>query len=156
MNKQMSIGKSTIKRPLVSRSYLPNGEYFGEIVAAEIIEMDSQFHSDGKREVLNMKVEVNSPTGDIETFFVSPTLSWSSKGKMVQILQNLNCLPSPGEDLLLQDLIGISVSVIIENKTKDDVTYSNIIEMKSDGSATSKTKAIKSSSQTDFESLFED
>lgn len=122
--------KRILARPVSSQPNVPDGVYPGQLESVEIKEMESRFHPDGKREVVNFKVNVQLPDGDTETFYVSPTFTWSLKGKFVKHLDDLEALPEPGENLNLDRLAGMNVTVFVENTEKDGQTYSNIVKMK--------------------------
>jgi hypothetical protein len=151
----------TITRPLTNQTIVQEGVYNGcEIESADIMEMDSQFHETGKRDVLNLKVRIPLPNGDSATLFYAPNLAWGAKSRMVKLLQDLEALPDPGEDLDLDSLVGMKVTVFVENVEKDDKTYSNIVKMKKEkGTAVRPPVPARKVTQSDLnemEDLFKD
>jgi hypothetical protein len=117
-------------RPEGNKRSIDDGVYEGETTHAEFQEWESKYSEDGTRVVLSIKVEVNDADGDPVDLYVAPNYSWSSRGNMMKVLENLGLLPGPGERLQLTDLVGIPVQVMVENVEKDGETYSNIIRMK--------------------------
>lgn len=122
--------KNLLARPAYNKITIPNGAYNGELTKAELVERDSKYSEDKKRVVLNLKVEVGDDEGEVVDLYIAPNYSWSKKGGMIKILENLEILPEPGETIDLDELIGIPVQVIVENVEKDDETYSNIVSIK--------------------------
>jgi hypothetical protein len=119
-----------LTRPESTRPYVPNGKYDGEIESTEVAERDSKYHAKGKRDVLSFRVGVFTEDGDVVPLNLEPNLSWHPKSKLVQLLQDLDALPEPREDLDLDALVGMRVTVTVENVEKNGENYSNIIEMK--------------------------
>ena len=125
-----------LRRPVDDRKNITDGSYIGKIVSIELIERESVYTSDNKRVVLNIKVSIEDEEGENVTLYLPVNYSWSKKGNMVKTLEMLNCLPNPGDDIELDDLIGIDVEIIIENVERDGVAYANIISIKRDEDAT--------------------
>lgn len=151
----------TIKRPLTNQTIVQEGVYNGcEIESADIMERGSQFHETGKRDVLNLKVRIPLPNGDFAILFYAPNLSWGAKSRMVKLLQDLEALPDPGEDLDLDSLVGMKVTVFVENVEKDGKTYSNIVKMKKEkGTAEMPSvseKKVAQHDQEEVENFFKD
>lgn len=121
---------NVLARPADNKHTVPDGAYNGETINAEFIERDSQYSDDGKRVVLNIKVEVEDDEGEAVDLYSAPNYSWSKRGNMIKILEKLDALPAPGESIDLEELVGIPVQVIVENVEKDGDTYSNIVSIK--------------------------
>lgn len=121
---------NVLARPVSNKKNTSDGTYDGVIRSAEFAERDCQYSADGKRIVLNLKVEVIDDEGEEVDLYIAPNYSWSTRGNMVKILENIGALPAPGETMALEDLIDIPVQVIVENVDKDNVTYSNITSIK--------------------------
>ncbi|MGO0063495.1 hypothetical protein ACTID9_26425 [Brevibacillus fluminis] len=121
--------KRILERPVSAQPNVPDGVYDGLLESVEIKEMESRFHPDGKREVVNFKVNVKLLDDETETLYVSPTFTWSLKGKFIKQLDDLESLPEPGDELDLDRLTGMKVTVVVENTEKDGQTYSNIVKM---------------------------
>jgi hypothetical protein len=119
-----------LDRPEGNKRSIEDGVYEGETSHAEFQEWESKFSEDGTRVVLSIRVEVEDADGELVDLYISPNYSWSKRGNMVKVLENLDILPGPGERLQLEDLVGIPVQVMVENVEKDGETYSNIIRMK--------------------------
>lgn len=119
-----------LERPEWNKRNVDDGDYFGETVSAELVERESNFSDDGTRVVLSIKIEVQDESGDIVDLYVSPNYTWSKKGKMIKILEELDVLPKPGESIDIGDLVGIPVQVLVENTEKNGEIYSNIISIK--------------------------
>lgn len=121
---------NVLARPESNKKTVADGAYNGFIRSAEFAERDSQYSDDGKRIVLNIKVEVTDEDGETVDLYISPNYSWSPRGNMMKILEKLEALPAPGESISLEDLVDMPVQVIVENVEKDNVTYSNIMSIK--------------------------
>jgi hypothetical protein len=119
-----------LDRPEGNRRSIDDGIYEGETTNAEFQEWESKYSEDGSRVVLSIRLEVEDADGELVDLYVAPNYSWSKRGNMVKVLENLDMLPEPGERLQLTDLVGIPVQVMVENVEKDGETYSNIIRMK--------------------------
>lgn len=119
-----------LDRPEGNKRSIEDGVYEGETSNAELQEWESKFSEDGTRVVLSIRVEVEDADGETVDLYIAPNFSWSKRGKMIKVLENLDMLPAPGERLDLEDLVGIPVQVMVENVEKDGETYSNIIRMK--------------------------
>ncbi|KGA97227.1 hypothetical protein AJ85_17075 [Alkalihalobacillus alcalophilus ATCC 27647 = CGMCC 1.3604] len=130
--------RNVLARPEGNKRNVDDGSYKGITTFAELAERDSQFSDDGKRVVLNIKVEIEDDEGEMVDLYIAPNYSWSKKGKMIKLLEKLDCLPAPGESIDLDDLVGIPVQVIVENVEKDGEVYSNIVSIKRD-----KTEKVK-------------
>lgn len=109
---------------------VPEGLQNAELVEAELVERDSKFSEDGKRVVLNSRVLVTTSDNKTASLYYSVTYSWSKRGKMCKLLEDLQMMPEPGENLKIADLIGIPVQVLVQNVDKDGVVYSNIVSIK--------------------------
>lgn len=120
---------SLVTRPSM-RSFVEEGIHNGVIDSVVLKEVESKFSETGKRIVLNIKVLVEDEDGEEVTLYLSPNFTWSSKGKMIKVLQDLECLPEAGETLDIEAMVGMKVKVVIENVEKDGIEYSNIISMK--------------------------
>lgn len=120
---------SLVKRPSMI-SCVEEGMHKGTIDSVVLKEMESKFSETGKRVVLNIKVIVEDEGGEEVALYLSPNFTWSTKGKMIKVLQDLECLPEAGEKLNIDAMVGMNVKVVIENVEKDGVEYSNIISMK--------------------------
>lgn len=140
--------KISLTRPVGDRRNIANGTYVGTIEKAEVKEFDCNFNDDGIRTALNIKVEVEDGNGETVVLYTSPNFTWSKKGNMVKLLDDINALPEPGEDLVLEGLVGIPVKVMVENVKKDGETYSNIIRMKRDDEAKVKGEGKKTDNKT--------
>lgn len=114
-----------------TRRFVEEGMYKGAIDSVALREIDSKFSDTGKRVVLNIKVLVEDEESEEEVFlYLAPNFTWSSKGKLIKVLQDLECLPEAGEKLELDEMVGMKVKVVIENVEKDGIEYSNIISLK--------------------------
>lgn len=134
----MENNKISLVRPVEDRRSIANGTYSGTIAWAEVKEFECNFNENGKRTVLNIKVEVKDVNGEIVVLYIAPNLTWGKSGKMVKLLDDIDALPEPGEGLDLKALVGIPVKVMVENVGKDGETYSNIVRMKRDDEANGK------------------
>lgn len=121
---------NVLARPESKKKTVADGAYNGFTRSVEFAERDSQYSDDGKRIVLNIKVEVTDEGGETVDLYISPNYSWSPRGNMMKILEKLEALPAPGESIALDGLIDIPVQVIVENVEKDNVKYSNIMSIK--------------------------
>lgn len=121
---------NVLARPANNKRSITDGAYNGETAHAEFVERDSQYTDDGKRVVLNIKVEVEDDEGEVVDLYIAPNYTWSKRGSMMKILEKLGALPAPGESIDLDELVGIPVQVIVENVEKDGETYSNIVSIK--------------------------
>lgn len=119
-----------LDRPEGNKRSIEDGVFEGETSHVELQEWESKFSEDGTRVVLSIKVEVEDAEGELVDLYIAPNYSWSKRGNMSKVLENLNMLPEPGERLNLEDLVGIPVQVMVENVEKDGETYSNIIRLK--------------------------
>ncbi|NMM65121.1 hypothetical protein HBE96_21285 [Clostridium sp. P21] len=117
------------KRPSM-RSCVEEGMHKGAIDSVVLKEVESKFSGTGKRIVLNIKVIVEDEDGKEVALYLSPNFTWSTKGKMIKVLQDLECLPEAGERLDIDAMVGMKVKVVVENTEKDGIEYSNIISMK--------------------------
>lgn len=135
--------RNVLARPEANKRNVYDGSYKGITTFTELAERDSQFTEDGKRVVLNIKVEVEDDEGETVDLYIAPNYSWSKKGKMIKILEKLDALPATGESISLEDLVGIPVQVIVENVEKDGEMYSNIVSIKRDKAAKVKRKPTK-------------
>ncbi|WP_312505943.1 hypothetical protein [Lysinibacillus sp.] len=134
---------NVLARPESNNKNVSDGAYNGFIRLAEFVERDCQYSADGKRIVLNIKVEVIDEEGETVDLYIAPNYSWSKLGKMVKILEKLEVLPNPGESISLEELVDMPVLVIVENVEKDNVTYSNIKSIERTKQSTSKNAIIK-------------
>jgi len=144
---------SLVTRPSM-RNFVEEGVRKGTIDSVALKEVESKFSDTGKRIVLNIKVLVEDEDGEEVALYLSPNFTWSSKGKMVKVLQDLDCLPEAGEKLDLDAMVGMKVKVVIENIEKDGVEYSNIISMKR--AKESKFSSIKNRKIPSRKSIFEE
>lgn len=120
--------QSKLVRP--SNKYVVNeGAQDGKIFTVEVKEFDSIYHASGKRDALNLKVEFIKPNGDLVYLFYAPTITWSPKGKFMQMLYDLQVVPAMGEELDINSLVGMNVTATIENVERDNVVYSNIVRI---------------------------
>ena len=136
-----------LKRPTKTKRYIEEGIWEGEITDAEIDEVKSKYHDSGKRTVIKIEVKVRDDDGNDVVLYDYPTKTWSKQGNWYKILDNLDMLPAPGEDFDLDDLVGVQVKVMVENVTKGDKTYSNIVKMDQ--------AEEKRAQDTDLDELFE-
>lgn len=134
---------NVLARPESNKKNVSDGAYNGFIRLAEFAERDSQYSDDGKRIVLNIKVEVTDEENETVDLYISPNYSWSTRGNMLKILEKLEALPAPGESISLEDLVDMPVQVIVENVEKDNVTYSNIMSIKRIKQSTTKKSIFK-------------
>lgn len=128
-----------LQRPEGNKRTTEDGVYQGITAYAEFQEWSCNFSKDGTRVVLSLRIEVEDSEGELVDLFISPNYSWSKKGKMVKLLEDLDMLPGPGEGIKLTDLVGIPVQVTVENVEKDEEMYSNIVSIKRNGPKRTKT-----------------
>lgn len=121
---------NVLARPASNKKNVPDGSYSGFIRSVEFAERDNFYKPDEKRIVVIFKIEVTDEEDEAVDLYLSPNYSWSARGHLVKILEKLEALPAPGEAIALDDLIDMSVQVIVENVEKDNVTYSNIVSIK--------------------------
>lgn len=112
-----------------SNFHAADGEYPGLIKSAHLTERQSQYHANGVRQVLEIKVEVTREEDDPVTLLHSVNYTWSEKGKLVGLLEKLGKLPEVDEFLDLMDLVGLPVVVKVENAINDGKRFSNIVDM---------------------------
>lgn len=136
------ITNTSLLRPKEIRMNIPEGFHRGNIEAAMTKIVESQFTDTGKREVLEIKVSITLPNGETATLNHQVTLTWNPKGHMLPLLQKLDALPAPGEELNLDNLIGLPVNVVVENVKKGDRIFSNIVSMKRVEAEHAETKTI--------------
>ncbi len=105
------------------------GPQKGKIFSVEVKEFDSLYHDSGKRVALNTKVEFIKPNGEFVYLYYAPTITWSEKGKLMKMLQDLDVVPAEGEELDINALIGMKVTATIENVERDGTVYSNIVRI---------------------------
>lgn len=139
--------KELLRRPEDNKHNVDDGAYSGRIVQAELVERDSQYTEDGKRVVLNFKVELDSD-GDHVTLYHPVNYTWSKRGKMIHLLDKIGCLPQPGESLDFDNITNTPVQIIVENVEKDGEVYSNIVSMKKDANTTTKAVTRKPKKKT--------
>jgi len=120
----------TLSRPETDSNSVTDGRHEGILRSAELVERESTYTADGYRVTLNIKVEVEDEVGDPVYLYLSPTYSWSQRGKMLGILEKLEVLPEPGKSLDLADLVDLPVTIIVENVEKDSRCFSNIVSIK--------------------------
>lgn len=118
-----------LTRPVGNWNTLANGAYLGQILVAQLAERNSKYSEDGKMVVLELTIRVEDGEEIIPMKF-AVNYSWSKMGKLIGVLENLELLPEPGEDLCLDDFVGIPVEVIVENSEKDGNNFSNIVRIK--------------------------
>lgn len=114
------------------RTNIPDGNYKGRIVEAEIKEISCNYSPTGKRIVLNIKARIDDGNGNTEILYKSVNYVWHEQGNMVKLLDDLGELPKPGQELVLENLIDIPVNITIENVEKDGAVYSNIVRITRD------------------------
>ena len=120
--------QSKLIRP--SNKYvLDEGLKKGKIFSVEVKTFDSIYHASGKREALNIKVEFIKPNGELVYLYFAPTITWSPKGKLMKMLEDLDVVPAMGEELDMNALVGMNVTATIENLQRDGVVYSNIVRV---------------------------
>ncbi|MCM3567005.1 hypothetical protein [Neobacillus mesonae] len=122
-----------LQRPEGNKRTTDDGTYDGITSHAEFQEWSCNFSKDGSRVVLCVRIEVEDSEGEPVDLYIAPNYSWSKKGKMVKLLEDLDMLPAPGQGIKLADFVGIPVQVTVENVEKDDETYSNITRIKRTG-----------------------
>jgi hypothetical protein len=61
--------------------------------------------------------------------YYAPTITWSEKGKFMQMLHDLDVVPAMGEEFDINKLVGMKVTATIENVQRGNVVYSNIIRI---------------------------
>ena len=111
----------------------------------KVREVASSFHSSGKRDVLDFRVQVFNDNGESVYLHYTPTLTWSPKGKLMSTLQELDSIPAVGEELDLDSLVGMEVMALIENVERNGTVYSNIVKLKKRVDSLSKiSKGLKS------------
>ncbi len=118
-----------LTRP-TGRTTLEEGMCKGTIIAAELVERQSRYSVNGIGVFLNIKVAIKDSDEETVELYYAVSYTWSKRGKMMKLLEDLKKLPEPGESLELEELVGLRVQVIIENVEKDGNTYSNIIQIK--------------------------
>ncbi|MBS4223842.1 hypothetical protein [Lederbergia citrea] len=106
------------------------GEQKGTIVSVEEKEFESQYHDSGIRDAINFKVELLDANGEVVHLYYAPTITWAPKGKLMRTLQDLQAVPEVGEELDLEQFIGMDVTVTIENTERNQTVYSNIVKVK--------------------------
>jgi hypothetical protein len=122
--------KRLMLRPSI-RSCVEEGMHKGTIDSVVVKEIDSKFSETGKRIVLNIKVLVEDEESEEEVaLYLAPNFTWSSKGRLIKTLQDLEALPETGGTLDIDAMVGMKVKVVVENVEKDGIEYSNIITMK--------------------------
>ena len=77
---QIAIEANFIKFPSA------DGEYPGLIKSAHLTERQSQYHANGVRQVLEIKVEVTREEDDPVTLLHSVNYTWSEKGRLLEKL----------------------------------------------------------------------
>jgi len=115
----------TAKKPTTQAGTFP-----GKIESVEIREMSSSYHESGKRDAVNLKVGLKQANGERCYEYYAPTLTWSPKGKLMKMLQDLQAVPAMGEQLDIDALVGMDVMVKVANVVVGAETHSNIVELK--------------------------
>ena len=128
----MSKRQSKLVRPS-NKNFLDEGPKKGKILSVEVKEFDSIYHDSGKRDALNIKVEFITLNGELVHLYYAPTITWSMKGKLMQMLDDLDALPPKGKELDTNALVGMDVTATIENVQRGDNVYSNIVRIQKRG-----------------------
>ncbi|WP_110928442.1 hypothetical protein [Bacillus massiliglaciei] len=120
--------QSKLVRP--SNKYvLDDGAKNGKIFSVRVKEFPSIYHDSGKRDALVIKVEFIKPNGEFIYLEYAPTITWSPKGRLMKLLDDLDAVPAEGEELDTDGLVGMNVTATIENVQRDDIVYSNIVRI---------------------------
>ena len=124
----MVVNNIKTRPPLPIR--VENGTYPANIDSVSFNTEPNKFQNDELHEVITLKVSVKTPTGIVTLRKqVAYVESWHDKSNMVKLLRDLECMPEPSEDFDFDDLVGMNVTVVVKNNTKDGKTYSNIDQM---------------------------
>lgn len=126
----IDLNKRKLQRPAGNRDYLNEGLHEGTIEAVELKELASDYHPSGKRIAVMIKVSVEDGHRNSVSICEFPTYTWDERGNWYKILKDLDMLPEPGEEFVLDDLVGLKVKVMVENVEKNQKTYSNIAKMR--------------------------
>lgn len=124
----MSKRQSKLVRPS-NKNVLDEGAKKGIILSVKVKEFDSIYHGSGKRDALNIKVEFITQNGELVHLYYAPTITWSPKGKLMKLLDDLDAVPAEGEELDTNGLVGMDVTATIENVERDNIVYSNIVRI---------------------------
>jgi len=105
---------------------LPEGMMYGQIKSIEVKEMKSSYTTTGVREAVNVKLRYTLSNGEEGYVYYSPSLTWSTKGKFMQMLKDLDAVPEINEELNIPALIDMKVRIYIKTVEADGKTYSNV------------------------------
>ena len=98
-----------LKRPASNLRTVEDGVYTGEIRSSELVVRESKYTETGYRTVLNIRIGIKNNEGEPVDLYIAPNFTWGKKGNMYKLLEKLDALPAPGEDLDLDALVGIPV-----------------------------------------------
>lgn len=117
-----------IRRPILNGYFDEDKPYAGRIESVSLCQIKSSFYA-GSRDAVRFQIQVKDENEQLVTLFFSPTYSWSASSKFYKTLINLEALPKPGEDFNLDSLVGLNVLVRIKLNEKDEMIYSNVVEL---------------------------
>jgi hypothetical protein len=121
---------ASLVRPVKKRVILADGTYSGEILEVLTQEYPNKFKEGEMREVLTIRVKLQTEeAGEVVLDKVS-TLNWNTNGDMMKTLTSLEMVPEEGEALNLEDFAGMKVSVTTQVVEKGDTIYTNIVSIK--------------------------
>ena len=108
--------------------HVENGIYEGTIVGAYEKAFKSQYHPNGQRDVLSLRVKVYHPKAAYFLFY-NVTWEWTNY-RFCQVLEELGVMPELGEELNLDSMVGKNVIITVENQTSQGRNFTNIVDLK--------------------------
>lgn len=118
-----------ITRPVMLNYCPEEGNCIGRIDSVSIEERDSRYSDTGKRATVELMITAFPAVGEVRLTHIL-SLNWSSKSKLVALLEKLEMLPEPGCDLDLAAFEGIMVDMTLENVTKNGRIFTNVMSIR--------------------------
>jgi hypothetical protein len=118
-----------IKREKTGKINLADGFYAATIQRVDVKTEKSRFSADGERVALNLFIQVEHGMEKVVLCSLV-TANLSPKSKLTQLLDDLGMLPSMNGDFDTDSLIGMFVTVLLENVVRNGATYTNVVKIK--------------------------
>lgn len=81
------------------------------------------------RDTLSFRVQLEDEEGYLFSLFFAPVIDWHYSSKLFRTLEALDSVPYLGEEIDLDDFIGMKVFVEIKNHVKRGQAYHNIVSL---------------------------